>query len=168
MTGDVQKLEIKCVNGAGQHYWYDDIRIAETGGGPYRFELAAPDANTIFHVSMIVLVVAGPAAGWDSDAFVTIADGLDAGLILRHKRISTADVLWKFVSQDNTSLFGYYHPQDEVTFADDVMLMGFMVKPDSASVQVTDDDVLQFVVRDDLSSLSAMRAYAHYGVEVVS
>jgi len=170
LTGDVQKLELKCTNGAGQHYHYDDIELIELGaGGPYRFELAAPDDQTIYHVSMLVLEVVGPTAGWKHDAFASIDGGLDAGLILRHKRLSDGgEVLWKFVSRDNAALYGQYHPQDDVTFADSKLLVGFMIKPGRASIKVTDDNVLQFVVRDDLSSLDIVRAYAHFGIEVVS
>ncbi len=63
-------------------------------------------------------------------------------------------------------LFGRYHPQDDIEFADGTLLVGFMVKPGKASIAVTDDDVLEFVVRDDLSALSAARAFAHFGTEV--
>ena len=76
-------------------------------------------------------------------------------------------MLWKFICKNNAQLFGQFHPQDDVNFADGTLLMGFMVKPGKASVRITDDDVLEFVVRDDLSSISEMRAYCHFGVEVI-
>lgn len=168
LTGNVQKLRFQAKNVAGQNYWLDDIRlVSSSGGGPYKFRFAAPDASVIYHVSMLVLQVVGPVNGWNSDAFGSIAGGLTNGLVLRHKRLSTHEILWKFVTKDNVGLFGYYHPQDDVTFADSNMLVGFMVKPGKAAIEVTDDDVLEFVVRDDLSAISNMRAYAHYGVEEV-
>ena len=94
-----------------------------------------------------------------------VAAGLLRGVICRHRKKSTSEVLWKFVSKNNLQLFGQFHPQDAFTFADSEMLVGFMVKPGKASVIITDDDVLEFVVRDDLSSIGEMRAYCHYGVE---
>lgn len=170
LTGDVQKLKIKYTNTAGQDYWFDDIELIPTGNGPFRFEFAAPDATVKYHVSMLVLMVAAPKTGWNHDAFANIIGGLDNGLILRHKHIEGEDsgVLWKFVAKSNMALFGLFHPQEDVMFADDVLLFGFMVKPGKASIIVTDDDILQFVVRDDLTDISEMRAYVHFGVEVVS
>jgi hypothetical protein len=161
-------LEFKYLNVDGQQYWFDDIEIIPIGNGPYRFEFEAPDNNTRYHISMIVLMISAPKTGWTSTAFAAIAGGISQGLILRQKRKSDTEVLWKFVTKNNAGLFGYYHPQDEIVFADDEMLVGFMVKPGKASIVVTDDEVLQFVVRDDLSSITSIRAYAHFGVEVVS
>jgi hypothetical protein len=77
-------------------------------------------------------------------------------------------VLWKFVVKDNLALYGLFHPQDDVIFADDVMVVGFMVKPGPASIKVTNTDELHIVIRDNLSTISNMRAYAHYAVEEMS
>lgn len=152
-----------------QHYFFDDIELnpAGAGGGPYTFELVAPDANTRFHVSMLVLMVSGPSAGWNSTTFANIS-ALTNGLLLRQRRISDGATLWSINSKDNTDLFGRYHPQDDITFSDGSLLVGFMIKPGVASVVVTDDEVLEVVVRDDLSSLTSARAFAHYGVEDVT
>jgi len=168
LTANVQKLWLQARNRDGQDYWLDDIRlVAASGGGPYRFQLAAP-AGSIYHVSMLVLMVAGPKTGWTSSAFGTVAGGLTNGLVFRQRLLSTSEVLWKFVAKDNGALFGHYHPQEDVTFEDDVRQFGFMVKPGKASILVTDDAVVEVVVRDDLTGISVIRAYAHYGVEVVS
>lgn len=167
LSSNVQKLRFRALNVAGQHYWIDDIELIVIGGGPYRFQFKAPDTNTQYHISMLVLVLAAPETSWNSSSFVSITGGLDLGLILRQRRVSTAEVLTKFVCRDNVALFGQYHPQEEVTFADNIRLFGFMVKPGKASIIVTDDDVLEFVVRDDLTDLSEARAYAHYGVEII-
>ena len=168
LDADVQKLQIRYGNTAGQHYWFDDIElVAATGAGPYRFRVEAPDASTIYHLTMAVMLISAPSSGWNRDAFGNIVGGLSRGLILRHRRKSTSDVLWNFVTKNNVQLFGQYHPQEAFTFADNELLVGFMVKPGGASVKITDDDVLEFVVRDDLSSIAEMRAYAHYGVETI-
>jgi len=169
LTDDAQKLRLEARNAAGQRYWLDDIELveADAAGGPYRFEFAAPDAQTIYHVSMIVLLIGAPSSGWLSNAFGSIAGGLSNGLVLRHRDKDAEEMLWRLVVKDNLGLFGYFHPQDDVVFADDVMVVGFMVKPGRASIKVTDRQVLQFVVSDDLSGLSNMRAYVHYGVETV-
>jgi hypothetical protein len=168
LTEDVQKLRFRYRITAGQRHYFDDIKLVPPGsGGPYQFRVAAPDANTRLHVSMLSLIVSGPSAGWNNDGFANIS-ALDKGLILRHRRLSDGEVLWKINSKNNIDLFGRYHPQDDITFADSVLMVGFMIKPGTASIIITDDEVLEFVVRDDLSSLTSARAFAHYGVEVAS
>lgn len=164
---DVQKLRVTYKKVAGQQHWLDDIELVPSGGsgGPYIFQIAAPNANTIYHVTMIVLMAAEASSGWSSDAFLNLSGGLDLGLVCRQRRVSTSETLWSFNTKDNVALFGQYHPQESFLFNNDELLVGFMVKPGKGSVQVTDDEVLEFLVRDDLSSLNNLRAYCHYGVE---
>ena len=165
LTGNAQKIRFQARTTSGQQYYVDDIGlVASAGGGPYRFR-ASPPAGFRWHMSMVVLKISGPSSGWDDSAFGTISGGLTHGLVLRQRRLSEGEVLWKFVTRDNDELGGFYHPQDEITWANGIMTMGFMVKPGKATVVVTEDDVMEFVARDDLSSISKMRAYLHYGEE---
>jgi len=168
LTGDVSRVRFRYRNATGQQFYFDDIELVPPGaGGPYRFRVAAPDALTQYHVSMLVLVVSGPSAGWSSATFANIT-ALTNGLIIRQRRLSDSTVLWALNSKDNVDLFGRFHPQDDIEFSDGTLLVGFMLKPGKASVIVTDDEVLEFVVRDDLSALTTARGYAHYGVEVIT
>lgn len=168
LGADVDKILFKYAAKGGQQFWFDDIKLnTSSGGGPFVFQVAAPDATKRYHLSMAVLLLGGPSSGWDNDAFANIAAGLTNGLLFRQRRLSTAEVLWSLNAKDNVDLFGRYHPQDDITFADSVLLIGFMIKPGKASVVVTDDDVLEFVVRDNLSTITQGRAFAHYGVEDV-
>ena len=167
LTADMAKVRFRYRQAAGQHFWFDDVELVPNGGGPYRFRVEAPDAVTRHHLSMMVLVIAAPSSGWNASSFANLA-GLVNGVIIRQRRISTSETLWSINSKNNVDLFGRFHPQDDITFADGDLLMGFMLKPGSASVVITDDDVLDVVIRDDLSTLSEMRAYAHFGTEVVT
>lgn len=168
LGADVAQLEFTYGSKGGQHFWLDDVELINAAeGGPYTFRIAAPDATKRYHVSMLVIVLSGPSSGWSSTAFANISGGLTNGLLLRQKKLSTAEVLWSLNSQDNVDLFGRFHPQDDITFDDSVLLVGFMVKPGKSSIVVTDDDVLEIIVRDDLSSLASARAFVHYGVEEV-
>ena len=161
-----QKICIECRTTAGQHHYFDDIKLVPAGGaGPYRFQVQAP-VGECFHVSMLVLMVSGPSAGWNPENFANISP-LSKGLILRQRALDTGDVAWKFNSKDNLDLFGRYHPQDDIQFADGTLLVGFMVKPGKSSIVVSNNDVLEFVVRDDLSTVSAARAFCHFGREVI-
>jgi hypothetical protein len=169
LTGNAQKLRIRYSNAAGQHYFFDDIElVSSAGGGPHTFRLEAPDALTRYHLTMAVLLLSAPTAGWTRSAFADIVGGLNRGLIMRHRKKSTSEILWRFVTKNNVQLFGQYHPQEDFAFADNELLVGFMVKPGKASVIVTDDEVLEFVVRDKLDTIPEMRAYAHFGVEVLT
>ena len=150
-----------------QHYYFDDIEFtAVGGGGPYVFQVASPDVVTRYHLSMMVLVMSAPSAGWNSTNFCNLA-ALTSGLLLRQRKISTAEILWSINSKDNSDLFGRFHPQDDIEFADGTLLVGFMIKPGKASIVITDDDVLEIVVRDDLGGLTSARGFAHYGVEII-
>jgi hypothetical protein len=166
LTANVAKMRFRYRQAAGQHFWFDDIELVPPGGGPYKFRVEAPTTER-WHVSMLVLVISGPSAGWDASAFASIAGGLPNGLLLRGRDKALGETLWSLNSKNNVDLFGRFHPQDDITFADGDLLLGFMIKPGKASIVVTDNLVLDFLVRDDLSSLSEMRAYLHYGVEKV-
>jgi hypothetical protein len=164
---DVAKVHFKYALKGGQQFWFDDIELnTGGGGGPFTFQVAAP-ANTLYHVSMAVLIIAAPGAGWDANSFADISGGIANGLLFRHRRLSDSSVLWSLNSKDNMDLFGRYHPQDDITFSGGDLLVGFMVKPGLASITITDDEALEWVVRDNLSTLSSMRAFVHYGKEVL-
>jgi hypothetical protein len=169
LTASVQKLQIKYSKVAGQHFYFDDLDLMPSagGGGPYTFRAAAPDASEKYHVTMVVVIFSAPSAGWASTAFANIAGGLANGFLIRQRRLSTSEVLWSVNSKDNADLFGRFHPQDDVTFSNDEFLVGFMLKPGGASVVITDDDAVECVIRDDLSTLISARAFVHYGVEAL-
>ena len=165
---DVDKILFKYASKGGQQFWFDDITLnTSAGGGPYIYRVIAPDDNTRYHLRMAVLMLAGPEDGWNHDAFANIAGGITNGLLLRHYRISTSETLTSINTKDNMELFGRYHPQDDITFADSVLQVGFMLKPGGASLVVTDDDVLEFIVRDNLSTISKAKAFFHYGEELI-
>lgn len=165
LSANVQRLNFSYKVG-NQHHYLDDISMqaAGGGGGPFVFQVAAPDPVTRYHVSMLVLMMSAPAVGWNSTNFCD-QPALASGLLLRQRKISTAEILWSINAQDNSDLFGRFHPQDDIEFADGTLLVGFMVKPGNASIVITDDEVLEVVVRDDLSGLTSARGFAHYGVE---
>ena len=167
LPSDAQRLNFSYKVG-NQHHYIDDISMqaAGGGGGPFIFQVAAPDVVTKYHVSMLVLVMSAPSIGWNSTNFCD-QPALTSGLLLRHRKISTAEILWSINSKDNNDLFGRFHPQDDIEFADGTLLVGFMVKPGKASIVITDDEVLEIVVRDDLGGLTSARGFAHYGVEEI-
>lgn len=169
LTADVQSFEFRYMGAGSQRHFIDEVELHNSGGaGPYIFQVIAP-ANEGWHATMLVLVLAGSDTGWNSDAFANIAGGLMNGLLIRQRKLSTGDVMWSMNTKDNVDLFGRFHPQESFLFDNSELLVGFMVKPgQSADIVVTDDDVLEFVVRDNLSALNNIRAFLHYGVEDVT
>ena len=169
LGNDIAKLSFRYAAQGGQHFYFDDITITNAaGGGPYVYR-TAPPAGEAWHVSMMVLVLAAPDTGWSSTSFVNISGGLLNGLMLRQRKLSTSETVWSLNTKDNLDLFGRYHPQETFVFDNNEMLVGFMVKPGSvADVVVTEDAVLEYMVRDDLSSLNNIRAFLHFGVEDIS
>jgi len=142
--------------------------IDNDGDGPFVYRLSPVDSTEVYHITKLTLVGACSDSGWNSTAFFNIAGGLSSGLTLRQRRLSDGEVLWAFTSRDNVDLFGRYEPQDIFNFTDDENLLSFDLKPGrGASISVTSDEVLEFVVEDNLSSLTHLRAYGHYGVEDV-
>lgn len=167
LTTNVQKLRFQFSNKSNQQFYFDDVKLVSAGGaGPFIYQVAAPSTSVRYHVSMLVLMVAASEAGWDDNKFANIT-ALQNGLLLRQRDLDLTEdnILWLFNSRDNVDLFGRYHPQESFTFSNGKLLVGFMVKPGKASITITDRKVLEFVVRDDLSALGNVRAYAHYGVE---
>ena len=170
LTGNVRKLRFRFQSEDGQDFHIDDVELSPPGaGGPYLYRVEAPSVNVRFHISMLVLMIAEDETGWDDNKFANIT-ALTKGLILRQRDLDLEedDIIWKLNSKDNVDLFGRYHPQESFTFNNGKLLVGFMVKPGKASIIVTNKQILEFMVRDNLSTISNIRAYAHYGVEVIS
>lgn len=163
LTGNAGRFTLRTLNTAGQRFYFDTFELLNsTGDGPYRFRVAAPE-NTIWRVSLISLVLAASDSGWDSDAFATIAAGLENGLILRQRRLSESEVLWATVVKNNQDLFGKFIPAEPFAFGDNELQMVFAIEPRLATIEITDDEVLEFVLRDDLSTLNNMRSYLQVG-----
>jgi len=165
LGADVDKLVLIYATKGGQQFYFDTFELVAAGaGGPYTFRVEAP-AGERRHVGLLNLIMSAGSTGWNSSAFANIAGGLAQGLILRKKVLSTGEVLWAFTFKNNIELFGQLVPSYDFTFANSELMVNFSMKPDPAALVITDDEVLEFLVRDNLSSLTNMRAYVHYGKE---
>lgn len=150
----------------GQQFYFDDIDLLDSeSDGPYHYRVTG-ETGELRHVARITLIIASGEEGWESSAFADIAGGLELGLILRKGTLSTQEVEWSTVMKNNMDLFGQMVPSDPINFSDNELMMVFNIEPKIASIVLTDDDGLEFIVRDDLSTLTNMRAYLQYGVEV--
>jgi hypothetical protein len=150
---------------SGQQFYFDDIdMLNSTSDGPYKFRVTG-EAGIRKHVARITLLVAAPESGWSSTAFANIVGGLELGLILRQGVVSTQEIIWSIVAKTNMELFGALVPSDPVNFSDGELMIVFNITPEIASIVLDDDAGLEFIIRDDLSTLTNMRAFLQYGVE---
>lgn len=163
LTGNVQKLVFRFVLVANQRYNFDDIELYPSGG-PYRFQ-ALGAANEVCHVKTIVLSATVDTTSWTKDHFLSISGGLDKGLIIRHRDLSTPEVLWSVNIMDNLTLFSRMDVRNEVDYASSIKQYKLIMMPEPASVKLTDSLAIEAVVRDDLSGLNALRAFVQCGKE---
>ncbi|NIT79752.1 MAG: hypothetical protein GWN58_33890 [Anaerolineae bacterium] len=166
LTGNAGRFVLLLRDTAGQHFYFDDFEMLNSGSdGPYRYRVT-PDNTDRYHISQIVLVVEAEATGWDGSAFADIAGGLESGLLLRQRRIGDG-TLWSTTMKTNADLFGKLIPAYDFTFSGGHLMVTFAVRPSKADIVIDGSrgEHLAFVVRDDLSSLANVRAYAQYGVE---
>jgi len=169
LVNDVAKLVFIYASQGGQHFWFDDIELNSSGGGgPYTFRISAPSTE-IYHVDSMKLIVVSGTSGWNSNSFADITSGLANGVLIRHLDTEPEEdqTLWSFTMKTNVDLFGYLRPVDDMVFSDNTQMFVFLLKPEIATVHITDKKVLDIVIRDNLSSLTKMRAFLHYGVEVI-
>lgn len=169
LTGNVQRLRIVYKTGNNQQEWFDDIQLqASGGGGPYTFRAQSP-TGFVYHVERLVIVVSAPNTGWSSSAFANIAGGLENGVLLKYHNIGVnPQTFWTFNAKTNAEFFGQFGTWNSVVFDGGEQLIAFSLDPDLSSViLVDDDDVLDIVIRDNLSGLSNMRAFLHIGTEKV-
>jgi hypothetical protein len=170
LTGDVQRLNVVYKTGNNQQHWLDDFELTAAGGtGNKTFRTQSP-SGVVYHVERLVLVVSAPDTGWSSTAFANIASGLTNGVLLKYHNIGpTPQTFWTANFKDNTELFGQMEAWNTVNFDNAEQLIAFSIDPDLSSViLVDDDDVLDIIIRDDLSSLTNVRAFLHIGTEVVA
>jgi hypothetical protein len=114
----------------------------------------------------MTLILVAPDTGWNSNAFANIAGGLASGLTLRHRDLALSDNSWRIVCKQNTELFGNFDPVVDTAYNDGTRQISFVLRPDPATVVITANDVLEFVVKDDLTGLTNLRAFAEVGVVV--
>ena len=168
LTGNVGRFIMQARVTDGQRFYFDDFDMLNSAGdGPYKFRVLG-ETGVNKHVSRITLLLAAPETGWNSDAFGNIVGGLEQGLILRQGIASTQEVLWSITMKTNMELFGTLVPSEPINFYDGETMLVFNIVPEKSSIVLDYDSGLEFVVRDDLSTLTNMRAFLQYGVEVVT
>ncbi len=159
--GDIDEFRLVLGLVDGGHFWIDDIELS---GLSHIFRLAAPDGTQQYHVSSLILIINTPTASWVGTKFADLAAALPVGLLIRHRDSAGEQDFWSVVILDNVDLYGKLI-SEESTFSGGDFILRAELKPFPAGIIVTDSNTLDVVVRDDLSSISKIRAYAQYGVE---
>ena len=164
-TTPVQKFRFT-FNAVKQRHHFDDVRIyTDVDNGPYIYEISPEDDSDDFNIARITLTLVTLDTGWNNDSFANIANGLTNGCILRQYNTNKSRTIWSIVYKNNMELFGKFDRFNDFNFASSNIMVKFMIEPSISSLVVTKNTPLQFIVQDDLSGLTDMRMYAHYGVE---
>lgn len=165
LDGTAGRFGLRYGGAAGQHFYFDVFEMLNSSSdGPFHFRVAAPE-DEVWHVDVITLIIAAADSGWNSGNFATITDGLENGLIMRRGNIVTPEVYWAEIMSSNMDLEGKFSESSGSAYGDNELMMTYRLRPRKSTLVVTDADVMEFVVRDDLSTLSNMRSYVQYGVE---
>ena len=159
---NVDEFRFRTRQVAGADYWLDDIRLV-SGGGAKRFRVA-PGGSAQWLLGNVTLVLVAADTGWANDAFCNIAGGLADGLVLRHRDEAESNNFWRVLCKKNLQLFGQFDPVVDTAYDDSTRQISFVLNPWPASVVITANDVLEWVVKDDLTSLVDIRAFAQVGV----
>jgi hypothetical protein len=159
---NVDEFRFRTLNAAGADYYLDDIRLV-SGNGNKTFRMAAVGVGE-WLLEAVTLILVAADTGWNSNAFCNIAGGLAGGLQLRHRDLAGGVNFWKLVATKNIELFGQFDPVVDTSYNDSTRQVSFVLRPGNASVLVTANDVLEFLVKDDLTSLVNARAFAHVGI----
>ncbi len=160
----MQKLVFRYVLQDNQQYHIDDIELYPNGG-PYIFRAVAPAGET-YHVKEILLSLVVDTTSWTKDHFLTISGGLDKGLLIRQRDLSVEDVHWSVNLTDNLTMFTRLCVCNQIDYASSIKQFLLRLEPAPASVKITDDLAIEVLVRDNLSTLNALRAYVQYGGEI--
>lgn len=164
VVGNVDRLRIKHKKVAGQHLYYDDFQLSSGGGlGVQIYRVEAPTAKTI-EVENVRLMLAGTSNGWLIADWATINGGLSAGLLLRFWDYYDGEVFWSYNFVNNKDLFGLLRLDNSVTFLDADRMITLLHEAGLARPILSGHRVLDLVVRDDLSSLISINAWAMGGV----
>jgi len=145
-----------------------NIDATPGAGGPYTFRLTASGTNECLHVKSLSLVVTASGAGWNSTSFGNIAGGLATGIVVKQYCIDVDKTHWAINAKNNLEMFGQFQPQEEYLFSDDERLLEFLLVPSPAAIVLDINNALEITIADDLSSLTSMQAFAHYGIEDVT
>jgi hypothetical protein len=165
LSGSVGRFIFQARQTDNQQYYIDDVdMLNSTDDGPYKFRITGV-ADERRLVSRITLTISADTTGWDSSSFADVSGGLELGLILRQGVISTQEVTWSIVLKNNIELFTAFSSSDVVNFDDLEQMVVFTIEPGLATIVLEEDDALEFIIRDDLSTLHNMRAAIQYGVE---
>lgn len=140
-----------------------DMNI-DGSGAAKTFRVAAPPGQMWWGGAVQITIV--DATGWRATGFGAQTSNLTNGVILRKKNIDTSEVIWSWTLKRNFDLYDRMERRVADSFADNRMIAKFRLKPpsDNITIELSEDEVLEIVVQDDLTFLDLMHAAFFYGV----
>jgi hypothetical protein len=164
LTTAVDKINFRYGIKDGQHFYFDDIKLWQTGSQNFKTYHTTVSGNVRWHVGHLHLVITAPDAGWNSTGFAN-GSTLENGLLIRCINTGSGETYWNINIKDNVELFGHTHVANDISFADGERTFSLVAEPSPASVVLSGSTRLEMIVRDDISNITAMRGFAHMGVE---
>jgi len=161
-AADIRYLRMTSMKN-NQLWWMDDISLASSAGSTgsiKTFRVAAEDYAVCFEVHTLRLVLTAPSAGWAYDSFATIAGGLPAGLLLRYFNVRSGETFAVYNMVDNRDLLGRVTKVDSTVLDSEAIFTLDLDMSKTQWLRVVGTNVLDVVVRDDLSSLISLKAWA--------
>lgn len=172
LDGTVGRLKLDYYSAApakSQQHWLDDIALDDGGGGDHYIFRLTPPANTLYHVECVSLILADGSSSWNDSDFGEISTA-SQGVIIRFRNKTTGEVHWSHTLYNNTDLLCITDNVQEITFPDTTKMVVVTFETSlfcghSPVTTLDSDNVLEAVVRDDLTGLTALKCFARYSVE---
>lgn len=170
----VDSIEFEWHNENNIHVYLDDVELLTSAGGG-----GTKSSTGIFRISglfgevkeihEIRLVINTASSGWEATDFTLIDGGLDAGVLFRwwdYAQGVTQDVptiinanLSRNI-QDNLDLFGFFDIETNIDFLDSGRLLVLSLDLSATPIHLIGTQVVDLLVRDNLSAITSFRAYA--------
>ena len=128
------------------------------------FRVAATAGELWIGTEIVLVISDGDGTGWSTADFAKIASGLSSGCRFRLRDLADTSNLWSFNVQDNFELQMRMPKPDVIHYTNSTVVTYHLTPKGDIGFHVTDNEVLEILVRDDLTSLTKMRAQLNYGV----
>jgi hypothetical protein len=126
------------------------------------FRVEAPAGETWYGYGVGLMLQ--DETGWASDQFGGLT-ALSVGVRMRKRRKSPGEDIWAWILKRNNDLLERMQLHSMTDFNNSQTVAFFRLDAwGDVAFRVTDNEVLDIAIRDDLTGLSKMRAHLLYGI----
>jgi len=165
-VGSVDELRFRFEKVSGQQYWIDEIQLATVSGANTGPQIYRVSSDEEVKINLFSLLITTSATGWLLNDFMTIDGGLSSGLLIRYCDGLTGEVFWTMNLLNNNDAFSRFTLTNSVSFFDTDRTIRLDLDLSFAPIILKGTYALDVVVRDNLASLSSVRALATGGIRI--